>query len=46
MMFMVPVGKGGGTGQLGGWVVWSFMVSMMKGKDYFLGQAKGTIAAK
>ncbi|OGM48775.1 hypothetical protein ABOM_003005 [Aspergillus bombycis] len=39
LMMLVPAGRSGGTGQLFGWVPWSWLVSMIKGKDYFISQA-------
>ncbi|KAL4938806.1 hypothetical protein BDV06DRAFT_46731 [Aspergillus oleicola] len=38
-MMLVPVGRSGGTGQMFGWVPWSWLVSKLKGKDYFISQA-------
>ncbi|GAB1206356.1 hypothetical protein APSETT445_005041 [Aspergillus pseudonomiae] len=39
LMMLVPVGRSGGTGQLFGWAPWSWLVSRIKGKDYFISQA-------
>jgi hypothetical protein len=38
-MMLVPVGRLGGTGQMFGWIPWSWLVSKIKGRDYFISQA-------
>ncbi|PWY95928.1 FAD/NAD(P)-binding domain-containing protein, partial [Aspergillus sclerotioniger CBS 115572] len=40
---VVPVGETGGTGQLFGWVPWSFLVRVVKGRDFFIGKARGVV---
>ena len=45
-MMVVPVGKSTGTGQLFGWVPWGFLVSIVKGKDFFVSKAPSMISAK
>jgi hypothetical protein len=42
-MMVVPVGEGGGTGQLFGMVPFSFMVKMIKGRDFFISKAAGAL---
>lgn len=44
-MMLVPVGKGAGTGQMFGWVPWSFMVAQMKSKTFFVPKALSFISA-
>lgn len=44
ILMVVPVGEFGGTGQLFGITPWSFMVRMLKGKDYFIGKAHSMVA--
>ncbi|PYI11071.1 FAD/NAD(P)-binding domain-containing protein [Aspergillus sclerotiicarbonarius CBS 121057] len=39
----VPVGETGGTGQFFGWVPWSFLVRVIKGRDFFVGKARGVV---
>ncbi|KAJ5774964.1 hypothetical protein N7457_009860 [Penicillium paradoxum] len=46
IMMIVPVGEAGGTGQIFGFVPFSFMVKMIKGKHYFIDKAVGTVAGK
>ncbi|KAI4753144.1 FAD/NAD(P)-binding domain-containing protein [Aureobasidium sp. EXF-3400] len=45
LMVFVPIGSKTGTGQIGGFVPFSFMVAMVKGKDYFMSKAASMIAA-
>lgn len=42
-MQFVPVGPAGGVGSLYGYSVPSFMVKMMKSKDFFIGNAIKTV---
>lgn len=44
VMMVVPVGSSGGTGQVFGMVPFSFMVKMIKGRDYFISKAPGALA--
>lgn len=44
VMMVVPVGEGGGTGQVFGMVPFSFMVKMIKGRDYFVSKAGAALA--
>lgn len=46
IMMVVPVGEAGGTGQIFGFVPFSFMVKMIKGKHYFIDKAPGAVAGK
>ncbi|KAJ5351692.1 hypothetical protein N7452_000666 [Penicillium brevicompactum] len=46
IMMVVPVGEAGGTGQIFGFVPFSFMVKMIKGKHYFIDKASGAVAGK
>lgn len=46
VMMMVPVGEAGGTGQVFGFVPWSFMVRMVKGKDFFVSKASDLVTGK
>lgn len=46
LLMVVPVGKSTGTGQLGGWVPWGFLVGFMKGKDFLISKFPSLIAAK
>lgn len=46
VLMMVPVGAAGGTGQLFGMTPFSFMVRMIKGRDYFIGKALPTVTGK
>lgn len=46
VMMLVPVGEAGGTGQLFGMTPFSFMVKMVKGKDYFVSKAPQYLAGK
>ncbi|KAJ5642164.1 FAD-dependent pyridine nucleotide-disulfide oxidoreductase [Penicillium lividum] len=43
---LVPVGESGGTGQLFGFVPWSFMIRMIKGKDFFVSKAPEYLAGR
>lgn len=43
IMMVVPVGGSGGTGQIFGMIPFSFMVKMIKGKDYFISKAAGAV---
>jgi NADH dehydrogenase FAD-containing subunit len=45
LMVMVPVGSKTGTGQIGGWVPFGFMVAFVKGRDYFMSKAASYISA-
>jgi len=45
-MMLVPLGGKGGTGQMGSLTAPSFMVSMIKAKDFFISKAATFIAAK
>jgi NADH dehydrogenase FAD-containing subunit len=45
LMVFVPIGSKSGTGQIGGFVPFSFMVAFVKGKDYFMSKAASMIAA-
>jgi hypothetical protein len=46
ILMIVPVGESGGTGQLFGFVPFSFMVKMLKGKHFFIDKATGALAGK
>jgi hypothetical protein len=46
ILMIVPVGESGGTGQLFGFVPFSFMVKMLKGKHFFIDKAAGALAGK
>lgn len=46
VLMVVPIGEAGGTGQLFGFVPWSFMVRMIKGKDYFVSKAPDYLSGK
>ncbi|KAJ5312112.1 hypothetical protein PENANT_c011G01016 [Penicillium antarcticum] len=46
IMMVVPVGEAGGTGQIFGFVPFSFMVKMIKGKHFFIEKAPGALAGK
>lgn len=46
IMMVVPVGGSGGTGQIFGMIPFSFMVKMIKGKDYFISKAAGAVTGK
>jgi hypothetical protein len=46
IMMVVPVGEAGGTGQIFGFVPFSFMVKMIKGKHFFIEKAPGAVAGK
>ncbi|GKZ80071.1 hypothetical protein AnigIFM56816_004287 [Aspergillus niger] len=43
VMMVVPVGSSGGTGQAFGLVLFSFMVWLAKGRDYFIWKARGYV---
>lgn len=44
VLMVVPVGETGGTGQLFGMTAWSFMVRMIKSRDYFVSKAHSMVA--
>jgi NADH dehydrogenase FAD-containing subunit len=44
VMVVMPIGKSTGTGQIGSFTPPGFMVSFVKGKDYFTGSGKKFIA--
>lgn len=44
LMVVMPIGKSTGTGQIGGFTPPGFMVSFVKGKDFFTGSGKKFIA--
>ncbi|KAJ5625071.1 hypothetical protein N7510_001380 [Penicillium lagena] len=46
VMMVVPVGEAGGTGQMFGITPWSFMVRMIKGKDFFVPKAASFVGGK
>lgn len=46
VMMVVPVGESGGTGQVFGMTPFSFMVRMIKGKDYFVSKAAAAVSGK
>ncbi|OGE52310.1 hypothetical protein PENARI_c010G00286 [Penicillium arizonense] len=46
IMMVVPVGETGGTGQIFGFVPFSFMVKMIKSKHFFIDKAAGALAGK
>ncbi|KAJ5204862.1 Apoptosis-inducing factor [Penicillium cinerascens] len=46
IMMVVPVGESGGTGQIYGFTPFSFMVKMIKGKDFFISKAAPMVAGK
>ncbi|KAJ5939432.1 FAD-dependent pyridine nucleotide-disulfide oxidoreductase [Penicillium verhagenii] len=43
LMMIVPIGESTGTGQMFGWKPWGMMVSMVKGKDFFVSKAAGML---
>ncbi|KAF7592359.1 hypothetical protein BBP40_000342 [Aspergillus hancockii] len=45
VIMIVPVGASGGTGQLFGITLWSFMVKYMKSNDFFVSKARSMIGA-
>lgn len=45
IMMLVPIGLSGGTGQIFGWIPWSSLVKMIKGKDFLISRAHSIIAA-
>jgi apoptosis-inducing factor 2 len=46
LLLFVALGKTDGAGQMGGWKVFKFIVSMIKGKKLFLDKADGYVAGK
>lgn len=46
IMMVVPIGEAGGTGQIFGFVPFSFMVKMIKGKHYFIEKAASTVTGR
>lgn len=46
IMMVVPVGESGGTGQMFGFTPFSFMVKMIKSKDFFISKAAPMLAGK
>lgn len=46
VMMIVPVGSSSGTGQMFGMVPWGKMVSIIKGKDFFVSKAREMIGLK
>ncbi|KAJ5314619.1 uncharacterized protein N7443_001503 [Penicillium atrosanguineum] len=46
IMMVVPIGASGGTGLVFGFTPFSFMVKMIKGKDYFISKAASMVAGK
>lgn len=46
IMMVVPVGGSGGTGQIFGMIPFSFMVKMIKGRDYFISKAVAAVTGK
>jgi len=46
LMCFVPVGNNAGTGQIGGFVPFSFMVGFVKGKDYFISKSASWFGPK
>ncbi|KZF24686.1 apoptosis-inducing factor 1 [Xylona heveae TC161] len=44
IMMAVPIGKNGGVGQLGSFLMWSFFVWFMKGRDYFVSKAPSFVS--
>ncbi|KAJ5524197.1 FAD-dependent pyridine nucleotide-disulfide oxidoreductase [Penicillium frequentans] len=42
-MMVVPIGESTGTGQMFGWKPWGMMVSMIKGRDFFISKAAGML---
>lgn len=40
---LVPIGKSTGTGFIGSWRVWGFLVSFMKGRDFMVGKAPSLV---
>ncbi|EPS25541.1 hypothetical protein PDE_00475 [Penicillium oxalicum 114-2] len=46
VLMMVPVGETGGTGQMFGFVIFNFMVKLVKGRDYFIYKAPQAVAGK
>lgn len=46
VMIFVPTGAKSGTGQVGGFVLWSFLVTMVKGKDFLMSKAGSYIGMK
>ncbi|KAJ5131364.1 FAD-dependent pyridine nucleotide-disulfide oxidoreductase [Penicillium bovifimosum] len=46
IMMVVPVGEAGGTGQIFGFVPFSFMVKLIKGKHFFIEKAASIVHGK
>ena len=46
IIMVVPIGESGGTGLLFGFTPFSFIVKMIKGKDYFISKAAPMVAGK
>ncbi|KAJ6031822.1 FAD-dependent pyridine nucleotide-disulfide oxidoreductase [Penicillium herquei] len=44
ILMVVPIGENGGTGQIFGFVPFSFFIKLIKGKDFFISKAPGTLA--
>ncbi|GIC92329.1 NAD(P)/FAD-dependent oxidoreductase [Aspergillus udagawae] len=44
VVMFVPVGESGGTGQLFGMTIWSFLVRLSKGRDFFISKARSAVA--
>lgn len=45
-MIFVSLGRRFGTGQIGGWRLWGFMVNYVKGRRLFVDTAKGYVGGK
>ncbi|RJE27027.1 AMID-like mitochondrial oxidoreductase [Aspergillus sclerotialis] len=43
MAMLVPIGRSTGTGVIGNWRVWGFLVSFMKGRDFLIGKAPSLV---
>ncbi|KAJ5753770.1 FAD-dependent pyridine nucleotide-disulfide oxidoreductase [Penicillium nucicola] len=43
VMMLVPIGEKTGTGQMFGWKPWGMLVSIIKGKDFFVSKAAGML---
>ena len=43
MAMLVPIGRSTGTGVIGNWKVWGFLVSFMKGRDFLVGKAPSLV---
>ncbi|KAJ5491363.1 hypothetical protein N7539_002930 [Penicillium diatomitis] len=46
LLMLVPVGKTGGTGQIFGFVLFSILVRLTKGRSYFISKASQSVAGK